>query len=250
MPDIPSDWQPTAGLLKEKVILVTGACDDIGAAVARACARHGATVILLDRDARALDTVYDEIVRAGGPEPAAAPLDLGAADIANVGALAETIEKEFGRLDGIAHCAQTLGTLTPIAHYKPSTWAQVVHANLHAPFLITQALLPLLMRAGHAAIVLGSAAVARQPRAYWGAYAASLAGLENFARILADELGVGSKVRVHTLDPGAVRTRLRTQAYPAEDRSNLLTPEDVTSAWLYLLGAARESGAWGLPPNV
>lgn len=247
MPDIPPDWRPPAGLLKEKVILVTGAGDDIGAAVARACARHGATVILLDRDPRALETIYDEIVHAGGAEPAAAPFDLGAADVANVGALAETIEKEFGRLDGLAHCAQTLGALTPIAHYKPSTWAQVVHANLHAPFLITQALLPLLMRAGEAAIVLASAAVAREPRAYWGAYAASLAGLENFARTLADEVAAGSRVRVHTLDPGAVRTRLRTQAYPAEDRSKLLTPEEVTGAWLYLLGAARESGAWRLP---
>lgn len=247
MPDIPLDWRPAAGCLAGKIVLVTGACDDIGAAVARACASHGATVVLLDRDVRALEEIYDDIVRAGGPQPAAVPLDLAAADVANVDALAEMIKKEFGRLDGIAFCAQTLGALTPLDQYKPATWATVVHANLNVPFLLTQALLPLLRRAPEASMIFTTADVARAPRAYWGAYGATLAAVENLAATLGQELESNTRIRVHTLDPGAIRTRLRAQAYPAEDRSKLRSAADAANAYLYLLGldgCRQPNGAW------
>ncbi len=247
MPDIPSDWRPAAGCLAEKIILVTGACEDIGAAVARSCADHGASVILLDRDVRALEEIYDDIVRRGAPEPAAVPMDLASADVAQADSVAETIEKEFGRLDGIAFCSQMLGSLTPVEQYKAATWGAVMQANLNAPFLLVQALLPLLRRASAASIVFTTADVARTPRAYWGAYSASLAALENLAATLEQELESNTRIHVHTLDPGAIRTRLRAQAYPAEDRNQLRSVADAATSWLYLLGpdGYRQPGsAW------
>jgi NAD(P)-dependent dehydrogenase (short-subunit alcohol dehydrogenase family) len=247
MPDIPADWRPAAGCFAEKIILVTGAGEDIGAAVARRCADHGATVILLDRDVRKLEEIYDDIVRRDGPEPAAVPMDFAAADVANVDIVAETIEKEFGRLDGIAFCSQILGTLTPVEQYKAATWGAVMQANLNAPFLLTQALLPLLRHASAASVVFTTADVARAPRAYWGAYSASLAAVENLATTLGQELESNTRIRVHTLDPGAIRTRLRAQAYPAEDRSQLRSVVDAAISWLYLLGPdgyRQPSSAW------
>lgn len=229
-------YSPAPDLLAGRVILVTGAGAGIGHTVAGTFAAHGAQVILLDRDQRAIERVYDEIERNGGATPALLPFDLGAADPALYQAAAQTLEREFDRLDGVLHNAAELGTLTPIELYDPEVWNRVLQVNLTAPFLLTRACLPLLKRSQDASIVFTSADVGRKGRAYWGGYSVAAFGVEALVQILADELATNTRIRVNSIDPGAVRTRLRTQAYPAEPPETAAAPESITATYLYLMG--------------
>lgn len=230
------EWAPSEKLLQDRILLITGAAAGIGRALSLASAARGATVVLLDQQVRGLESVYDAIVAAGGPEPAIYPLDLKGATADDYHTLAATLDREFGRLDGLVHNAALLGALTPLTHYDDELWYQVMQTNLNAPYHLTRACLDLLTRAGDAAIVFTSDAVGRRGKAYWGAYGIAKAGLENMMQILADELETNTRVRVNSFDPGPVRTALRLIAYPAEDRSRLRTPEEVIDPLLYLLG--------------
>jgi NAD(P)-dependent dehydrogenase (short-subunit alcohol dehydrogenase family) len=229
-------YAPAANLLAGRVILVTGAGDGIGRAVALACARHGASVILHGRTTAKLEAVYDAIERQGSPQAAILPLDLALATPAHYEQAAQTIEREFGRLDGLLHNAADEGTLTPIEHYPPQTWFRVIQVNLHAAWLLTRACLPLLAKSDDARVIFTSADVGRQGRAYWGAYGVSCFALEGLMQILADELAAEGRIRVNSLDPGAVRTAMRLRLYPAGDPESLPRAEDITPAYLYLLG--------------
>jgi NAD(P)-dependent dehydrogenase (short-subunit alcohol dehydrogenase family) len=233
---IPNDYKPPADLLAERVILVTGAGDGIGKAVSLAFAAHGATVILLGRTTPKLESVYDDIVTGGGAKPAIYPLDLQGAVPDDHRQLAERVESELGRLDGLLHNASLLGSLTPIEHYDPIEWLRVIQVNLHAPFLLTQACLPLLKRAPSASLVFTSSSVGRRGRAYWGAYSVAKFAVEGLMQILADELEQNSRVRVNSINPGRVRTAMRAAAYPAEDPAGLLAPRDIVLPYLYLMG--------------
>jgi NAD(P)-dependent dehydrogenase (short-subunit alcohol dehydrogenase family) len=228
-------YAPPPDLLKDAVILVTGAGDGIGRAIALAAAAHGATVVLLGRTLAKLEAVYDAIEQAGGAQPAIFPVDFEGATAHDYALLGERLDQTFGRVDGIVHCAATFPYLSRIDDYDADTWGKVLQVNLSAPFLLTQACLPLLRRAPAASVVFVSDAVGRHGRAYWGAYAVSKAGLERLSQVLADELAA-SGIRVNTLDPGPTRTRLRAQAYPVEDPSPLKPPEAVVPLLLWLLG--------------
>ena len=233
---IPADWSPGPGHLAERVLLITGAADGIGRALARSCADHGATVILLDRNVRGLESLYDEIVADKSPEPAIYPMDLKGATPADYEVLAETLQREFGRLDGMVHNAAMLGTLTPLSHYDDELWFEILQTNLNAPYLLTRNCLELLDLADDASVLFMADSVGRHGKAYWGAYGIAKAGIENMAQVLADELEDNSKIRVNTYDPGPVRTALRLIAYPAENRDALPLPADVITPCLYLLG--------------
>jgi NAD(P)-dependent dehydrogenase (short-subunit alcohol dehydrogenase family) len=230
------EYHPKAGLLKDRVILVTGAGDGIGAAVAQDFAKFGATVILLGRTQKKLEKVYDQIEQAGYPQPAIYPLELQLATPKDYKILAATILKEFGRLDGLLHNAAVLGTLTPIEHYDNRLWAHVLHVNLNAPFMLTKACLPILKEAKESSIIFTSANVGYKGQAYWGAYAVSKAATENLMEILSEELEVNTNVRVNSVDPGRVRTRMNALAYPGDDPSNVPPPQQVTPVYLYLMG--------------
>lgn len=234
------EYHPPKGLLNDKVILVTGAGDGIGAAVAQDLAKYGATVILLGRTQKKLEAVYDLIENAGYPQPAIYPLELQLATPKDYKILAATIHKEFGRLDGLLHNAAVLGTLTPIEHYDNRLWAHVLHVNLNAPFMMTKACLPLLKKAKEASIVFTSANVGYKGQAYWGAYAVSKAATENLMEILSEELEVNTNIRVNSVDPGRVRTRMNALAYPGDDPSDVPPPKDITAVYLYLLGPDSE----------
>jgi NAD(P)-dependent dehydrogenase (short-subunit alcohol dehydrogenase family) len=234
---IPPDYQPRPDLLADQVILVTGAAEGVGRAVARACARHGATVILSGFEEKNLETVYDEVVADGSPEPASLPLDLEEADEPLYLGAATTIGDELGRLDGLVHCAVFAPYLSRIDDYDAKDWERVIRINLTAPFLLTQACLPLLRAADHASIVFTSDRVGRKGLAYWGAFAAAKSGIEGLMQTLADETSNSSRIRVNSLDPGIVRTAQRRQLYPGEDPTTLPEPESITLAYLYLLGA-------------
>ena len=233
---IPDSYQPSATLLAERVILITGAGDGIGRAVAFACATHGATVVLLGRTVAKLESIYDEIVAAGAPRPAIYPMDLEGAVPDHYLELADRLEAELGRLDGLLHNAALLGSLTPIEHYDPVEWLRVMQVNLNAPFLLTQACLALLKRAEDASLLFTSSGVGRRARAYWGAYSASKFAIEALMQILADELDENSHVRVNSINPGRVRTAMRASAYPGENPRTLPAPQDIVLPYLYLLG--------------
>ncbi len=236
MPETEKDYQATPDLLAGRVILITGAGDGIGAAAARACAAHGATVILLGRTTRKLELVYDAIEEAGGPQPAIYPMNLEGAAPKDYDDLAATIEQEFGRLDGLLHNASLLGTLTPLGQYDIEQWSKVMQVNLNAPFLMTRACLDLLKKSEDASIIFTSSSVGRQGRAYWGAYAVSKAGNENMMQTWADELESNTSVRANSINPGATRTSMRARAYPGEDPNTLPKPEEILATYLYLLG--------------
>lgn len=232
-----SDYTPPADLLAERVILITGAGDGIGKAAALACAAHGATVILLGRTIPKLEAVYDAIDQAGHPQPAIYPMNLEGAKPKDYLDLATTIEKEFGRLDGLLHNAAILGSMSPMAHQNIELWFKVMQVNLNAPFLLTRACLGLLMKSEDASVIFTSDKVGRTGRAYWGAYGVSKFGIEGMSQILAQEMETNTSVRVNSIDPGAVRTRMRSVAYPGENTQANPLPESIMPAYLYLLGA-------------
>ncbi|WP_290798351.1 YciK family oxidoreductase, partial [Halomonas sp.] len=221
------DYQAPDDLLRGRILLVTGAGDGIGKAAALTFARHGATVILLGRTISKLEKVYDEIEAAGGPQPAIFPLNFEGATLKDYHDMAETLDKEFGRLDGILHNAGLLGRITPFEQYNPELWEQVMQVNINGPIWMTQALLPLLRASEDASLVFTSSSVGRRGRAYWGAYAVSKFATEGFMEVLADELEHLGNVRANSLNPGATRTQMRKQAYPGELPENLRSPEEI-----------------------
>ncbi len=223
-------------LLKDRVILITGASDGIGRALAVTAARLGARVILHGRSDTKLEKVYDEIDAIDGAlRPSIAVMDLATADSAAYTSLAESLDTEFGRLDGLVHNAGILGQRHAIAQYDAAEWQRVLHVNLTAPFALTQVCLPLLDKAPDPSLIFISSGVGRKGRAFWGAYAVSKFGIEGLSQTLADE-HKHSSLRVNCINPGPVRTAMRLAAYPAEDRDALKTPDDVLPVYLYLLG--------------
>jgi NAD(P)-dependent dehydrogenase (short-subunit alcohol dehydrogenase family) len=223
--------------LSGRTILVTGASGGFGRALAIECGRAGASVVLAGRNGAKLDRLYDEMVALGAPQPAIAQLDLASATAQDYDQLSDTIDREFGKLDGLVHAAALLGDRTPIEQYDVPTWCRVLHVNLTAPFILTQVLLPNLRKSPDASVIFVSSSVAREPRAYWGAYAVSKAGLEALREMLAQELDARETIRVNSVNPGRMRTAMRAAAYPAEDPNSLPTPGAVTGLFLYLLSA-------------
>ncbi len=220
--------------LKDKVILVTGAGDGIGKQAALSYAKHGATVILLGRTVKKLEQTYDEIEAAGYPQAAIIPLDMKGASKQNYIDMAETIESQFGRLDGVLHNAGILGVISPFEQIGEDTYDDVMQVNVKATFMMTQAVLPLLKKSDDGRLVFTSSTVGHDGRAFWGTYAMSKFATEGMMQVLADELS-DSSVRVNAINPGGTRTGMRAKAYPAEDAERLKTPQDIIPLYLYLM---------------
>ncbi|WP_367988649.1 YciK family oxidoreductase [Vibrio sp. NTOU-M3] len=220
--------------LKDKVILVTGAGDGIGKQAALSYAQHGATVILLGRTVKKLEQTYDEIEAAGYPQAAIIPLDMKGATKQNYLDMVDTIEAQFGRLDGVLHNASLLGVISPFDQIGEDTYDDVMQVNVKAQFMMTQAVLPLLKKSDDARLVFTSSTVGHDGRAFWGTYAMSKFATEGMMQVLADELS-DSSVRVNAINPGGTRTGMRAKAYPAEDAELLKTPLDIMPLYLYLM---------------
>ncbi|MEJ2393526.1 MAG: YciK family oxidoreductase [Candidatus Thiodiazotropha sp.] len=229
------DYQPPKDLLKSRNILVTGAGSGIGRAVAKAFAEHGATVILLGRTQSKLEETYDAIESAGWPTPALIPFNLEKAPAEDYFALGQTLLNEFGVLHGLVHCAAKLSLLSRIDDYDVKTWNTVIQVNLTAPFLLTQACLPLMRKSEEASIIFTSDRIGRKGKAYWGAYGVSKSGIEGLMETLADELE-NSQIRVNSIAPEPTQTALRAWAFPGEDPRKLPLPEARVSNYLYLAG--------------
>lgn len=228
-------YAPSEDCLAGKTILVTGAGAGIGRIAALTYARYGATVLLLGRTSSKLEQVYDEIERAGGPQPAILPMDLEHAPYDEMQQLHNLIYKEFGHLDGILHNAGILGDLTPLEMYDVTTFTKVMHVNATATFMLTQALLPLLKAADHGSIVFTSSSVGTHPRAFWGAYALSKQAVEGMSDIFTQETQNTTSLRFNCINPGGTRTNMRAHAFPGEDPMSLKTPEDIMPGYVCLM---------------
>lgn len=226
-------YSPPADLLNERIILVTGANDGIGKAVAKAYAAHGATLILSARNLKRLEQVYDEIEDAGYPQPAIFSFNLETATAADYENLAATIEKEFGHLDGLLNNAGWVSGLTPLKLYDIQRWMRVMTVNLHAPFLLSKVCLPLLERSPDPSILFSTHHCLS---AYWGAYGVAKHAVMGLIRIMAAELSGDKPVRVNGIDTGPTRTRLWLNNYPGQDPNDLLAPEQVVAPYLYFMG--------------
>ena len=248
---VPHDYEPDRRCLEDRVIVVTGAGDGIGRSVSVALARHGATVVLLGKTVSKLESAYDAIAACGGPRPAMYPMNLLGATPQDHAELAERIAGELGRLDGLLHNAAALGGLAPIENYPPIRWLEILQVNLNAAFLMTRACLPLLRQAGDASVLFTTDSVAREPRAYWGAYAVSKAAIEALAGTLAEEMPRSTGVRINCVSPGPLRTALRAAAYPGEDPRSLPHPDVVVDTYVYLLGPdGREVHGQSVNPPI
>lgn len=217
-----------------RLALVTGASRGIGRAVALSLAQRGFRIVAVARAQRALEEV-DDAIRAAGGDATLVPLDLKDGD--GIDRLGASIYERWGKLDALVACAGVLGPLTPAHQATPGVMNEVLTINLLANHRLIRAMHPLL-RAAEAgrAVFLTSGAVQR-PRAYWGPYAASKAGLEALVKCYAAEVAI-TPIRVNLFNPGATRTAMRAKAYPGEDPMTLKTPEDVAAQIAPLLDAA------------
>lgn len=232
----PQTYTAAPNLLQDRIILITGASDGIGRALALRAAALGAQVILHGRNVAKLEKVYDEVeAMSAGPRPSIAVVDLATANSVAYESLANNLAEEFGRLDGLVHNAAIIGDRFAIAQYNAVQWQRVMHVNVTAAFALTQVLLPMMYQSDDPSIIFTSSSVGRVGRAFWGAYAVSKFATEGLSQVLADEHKQG-KLRANCINPGATRTSMRLEAFPAEDRDLLKGPDEILAPYLYLLG--------------
>lgn len=233
---IPSTYEPPGFLLQDRVVLVTGAGQGLGRAVALDAAAHGATVALLGRKQEKLAATYDAIVAAGGAEPAMIPLDLAAAGEPEYEALSHLVRRDLKRLDAIVHCASHFVPLGPLGNQTLEQFTTLLKVNLAAPFALTRACLRLLEASPDSSVVFVGETHGAHPLAYWGGFAVSKAGLSTLAAVWGDELEHKGKPRMNVLVPGPMATEQRARSHPGEDRASLPPPQRAARAVLYLLG--------------
>ena len=231
----PKTYSPAIDLLKDRVVVVTGAGDGIGREAALTYAKYGADVVLLGRTRTKLEAVNDQICSGTETRPLIVPLDLERLQPNDITAFQQSVANEYETIHGLLHNASLLGPKVPIAHYPEDDWVRVMKVNVEAQFLLTKVFLPFMKKAEDATIVLTSSGVGRRGRANWGAYAVSKFATEGFAEVLADELKLDG-IRVNSLNPGGTRTAMRAAAYPAEDPNSLPLPTEHMPLYLYLMG--------------
>jgi NAD(P)-dependent dehydrogenase (short-subunit alcohol dehydrogenase family) len=197
--------------LKDRVVMVTGAGSGIGKSAAIAYAAAGATIILAGRTVEKLESVYDQIIETGGTEPLIYPVDFEGATEDDFNELANQIDQQFGRLDGLLLNAGILGQRTPLAKYRQDVWDKVFRVNVSSQHLLTKALMPILEASENASVIF------------------TTSGAENE--------GLNS-VRINCINPGATSTQMRATAFPAENPESIASPEDIMPAYLYLMGSA------------
>jgi NAD(P)-dependent dehydrogenase (short-subunit alcohol dehydrogenase family) len=225
-----------AGALAGRTVLVAGAHGGLGSAASLACARAGATVVLLGRKVPKLNRLYDALA-AEGPEPLLYPLDLEGAAPDDYAELATRIETELGRLDGLLHCAAEIRGQTPLAHTDPADFARALHIGLTARWWLTQACLPLLAKSKGASVVFAIDDLALAGKAFWGGYGIAQHGLATLIGMLQAELGADGP-RISGLQPGPMRTTLRGRAFVADQDHDARDPSAYAAACVQLLSPA------------
>nr|WP_240346401.1 YciK family oxidoreductase [Pectobacterium polaris] len=236
-------YQPKIDLLQNRIILVTGAGDGIGREATLTYARYGAHVILLGRTESKLQSVKQQIEQEHGTPAHVVVCDMLALSSAQCFQLADELAQVVPHLDGVLHNAGLLGEITPITQQTPEIWHQVMQVNVNATFMLTQALLPLLLKSPCSSLVFTSSSVGREGRAGWGAYSVSKFATEGLMQVLAEEYR-SHNLRVNCINPGGTRTGMRASAFPNEDPMRLKTPADIMPLYLYLMGddSRRKTG--------
>lgn len=219
---------------KDRIYLITGATGAIGEATARAAAQAGAQLVLAGRTVAKLVKLADSIEAEGGVPPVLFPVDLAGAGPADYEEMGAALRGQFGRVDGVVHLAATMQGLTPLGAIEPERWQKTLNSNLSAPFLINQALEPLLRASSAGRIVFIGEDAGQVRKAYWGAYGVSKAGLATLADITREELE-SSSIDVHLYTPPPTRSKLRGQVFISEDPGKLASPETAAGAILDLL---------------
>jgi len=218
------------GRLSGKIALITGASRGIGAAVAERFAAEGAHLVLVARTAGGLEEIDDKVQAAGG-SATLVPIDLR--DFIKIDELAAALYERYGHLDILVGNAAEFGTFSPLGHIDPKLWGEIIDLNLTANWRLIRAMDPLLRAAPAGRAIFVTSGIARTPRAYWGPYAVSKAGLEALVKTYAAEIEK-SRVRANLINPGVVRTRLRARVFPGEDPVTLPPPESVADAFVQL----------------
>ena len=232
----PSSYKAPDNLLKDKVILVSGGGSGIGREAGLTFSAFGAEVILLGKNSSNLNETYSLFEKNNLKKPVLQSMDFETAKEQDYKKISEEVYKEFGKLDGLLNNASILGVKTSIQNYDFKEWRRVSKINFESALLLTRSLLPILQIPDNSSIVFTSSGVGKKGRAYWGAYAISKFATEGLVQILSEELEKTSGIRVNAINPGAVRTKMRAEAYPAEDPKNLKQPKEVMNAYLFLMG--------------
>ena len=227
--------------LKDRIALITGASRGIGAAVAKRYAAEGAHVICVARTTGGLEELDDEIRSLGG-SATLIPLDLAKTEM--IDGLAAPLFERFGRLDILVGNAGIFGRMTPLHQFPPNLWEEVFKVNVHANQRLIRAVHPLLFASDAGRAIFVTSSVSRDIRAYWGAYAASKAALDNMVLGYAKEVAQ-SNIRVNLVNPGGTQSKMRAEAFPGEDPKTLPKPEDITEVFVALGEAAcTRNGEW------
>jgi len=230
-------------ILKDQTLLITGAAGGLGSALAGRCAAHGATVVLLDKNAKGLETVYDAIVAAGGPEPLLLPADLEGISPDDCQAIVAQLNSDFGRLNGLIHCAARFDGLTPHGHLAGDEWLRVMQANLNGPWLLTQACLPLLAESDPARCIFVLENLPRVAGPHWGAYGVSKHALMALVKQLREELE-HSGVTVFGFNPGPMMTALRSQAFVRASADDAPDPEIAAERLVTILASVANPASF------
>jgi len=222
-------------LLEEKIILVTGAGDGIGKSAAISYASRGATVILLGKTKAKLEKVFDEIKESNHPTPLISLMDFSKADGNDYQELVDNLTKDYKQLDGLLLNAAILGDRSPIEQYGVAKWVETIHINLTSQFILIKTLLPTLKNSKNASVLFTSSGVGKVGKAFWGAYAVSKFGVEGLCQVLSDEYSNDKSIRFNCINPGAVQTNMRKEAYPLENPNNLLHPDEIMDKYVWLM---------------
>ncbi len=222
-------------MLEEKIILVTGAGDGIGKSAAISYASRGATVIILSKTKAKLEKVYDEIEESNYPTPLISLMDFSKADGNDYQELVDNLIKDYKQLDGLLLNAAILGDRSPIEQYDVARWVETIHINLTSQFILIKTLLPALRNSNNASVLFTSSGVGRVGKAFWGAYAVSKFGVEGLCQVLSDEHSNDKSIRFNCINPGAVQTNMRKEAYPLENPNDLLHPDEIMDKYVWLM---------------
>ena len=224
-----------SSILKNKTIVISGAGSGIGRQAAKSFSKHGANLILLSKNIKKLETLYDEIIDEKKNDVIIQPLNFEIAEENDFEKIISAIKDKYPSIDGLLNNAGVLGEKKPLEQYNYATWKNVIKVNVDASFLLTKSLLPLLKKSNSSSIIFTSSGVGRKGRAYWGAYSISKFATEAMMQIFSEELQNTSSVRVNCINPGAVRTNMRESAYPAENPETNPSADKIMKPYLYLM---------------
>ncbi len=238
---LPANYAASVDVLKDRVILVTGAGQGLGRAAALAFAKHGATVVLHGRTLSKLDAVYDEIEAAGGAQPAMMPLDFLTTTQAELDGFAQSIYQNLGRLDGIFHGASHFAPLMPLSSTDLDSWRAHSAVNLTVPAALTKACMMLLKRAANPSVVWLSETHAVTPTPYWGVFGSVKSALGPLATMWQGEITDAENIRFHVCMPGPIASPMRAKSHPGELTSSLPSPESLAPHFVYLMSPASDT---------